>query len=320
MLTIGLAIKRLPAEVKPPLDGDVAKQKELTINKINRVIERFHATGMWKGLVVQGNITPYTTDGVTYITLPRWLQTCLKGGKAGTKPSPTQSQWHQFINGGHGIRTEGEAHWGPPQDMGEGFMTFRDIEDASELTFSSDQTETAETYLWIRGKNEYGKKVFSTVEGQVIEGERLDLSGGPVTTANTYSSIYAVTKDLTKGNISVELDDATLIATYEPSEEVVSYRRYLVHPSITDFVGIFKRKAVWQVCDNDILYPPSLEALKLGLTALNFEEEFDAERGEYYMRKAIELLNAELEESEAGSEGHLQFSTYALGGQIPYIN
>ena len=74
--------------------------------------------------------------------------------------------------------------------------------------------------------------------------------------------------------------------------------------------GIFKRRHVWAVSDNYPLYPDNLEAIKLGLMALNAEDKSDVERGQYYMDRAILLLNAELKEYNAWQEGVMQIAPW----------
>jgi hypothetical protein len=100
------------------------------------------------------------------------------------------------------------------------------------------------------------------------------------------------------------------LAKYEAGERVISYRRYLVDRNWDAVQGIFKRRHCWAISDNDPLYPDSLEAIKLGLMALNAEEKADVERGQYYMDRAILLLNAELKEYNSGQEGVMQIAPW----------
>lgn len=312
-LTLGLCVERLPNSVVPvPDPPDLAgfdAQAELR-NNINRVLERFYAEGKWTGLVQQATITAYEdANDNKFITLPRHLETCLRGGKAGYKTTAVQSEWYQYLPQGRGIRKAADAYYGPLQDIGEGFVTFRDIETASTLTLSSSETECAGSYIWIRGKDNNGDKIFSDVDGERVEGIRLDLGGGTQTTAQTFKEIYSVEKTPTTGTITLAAG-ATTLAKYESGERAISYRRYIVDKNWDAVQGIFKRRHVWAISDNDPLYPDSLEAIKLGLMAINAEEKADVERGQYYMDRAILLLNAELKEYNAGQEGVMQFAPW----------
>jgi len=314
-LSLQMAIERLPASVRPqpdPPDLEGFNQIEELKNNINRVLERFFAEGKFVGTVQQATITAYEdANDNKFITLPRHLETCLRGGKAGYKTTAVQSEWYQYLPQGRGIRKSTDAYYGPLQDIGEGFVTFRDIETASTLTLSSSETECAGSYIWIRGKDNNGDKIFSTVDGERVEGIRLDLGDGTQTTSQTFKEIYGVEKTPTTGTITLSATTGSVtLAKYEAGERAISYRRYIVDKAWDAVQGIFKRRHVWAISDNDPLYPDSLEAIKLGLMAINAEEKADVERGQYYMDRAILLLNAELKEYNAGQEGVMQVAPW----------
>jgi hypothetical protein len=315
-LSLGLCCERLPASVIPtpdPPDLEGFNQIEELKNNINRVLERFFAEGKFVGTIQQATITAYEdADDNKFITLPRHLETCLRGGKAGYKTTAVQSEWYQYLPQGRGIRKSDQSYYGPLQDIGEGFVTFRDIETASTLTLSSSETECAGSYIWIRGKDNNGDKIFSTVDGDRVEGIRLDLGDGTQTTTGiTFKEIYSVEKTPTTGTITLSATTGSVtLAKYEAGERAISYRRYIVDRNWDAVQGIFKRRHCWAISDNDPLYPDSLEAIKLGLMALNAEEKADVERGQYYMDRAILLLNAELKEYNAGQEGVMQVAPW----------
>jgi hypothetical protein len=314
-LSLQMAIERLPASVRPqpdPPDLEGFNQIEELKNNINRVLERFFAEGKFVGTIQQATITAYEDiNDNKFITLPRHLETCLRGGKAGYKTSAVQSEWYQYLPQGRGIRKTDQSYYGPLQDIGEGFVTFRDIETASALTLSSSETECAGSYIWIRGKDNNGDKIFSTVDGDRVEGIRLDLGSGTQTTSQTFKEIYSVEKTPTTGTITLSATTGSItLAKYEAGERAISYRRYIVDKAWDAVQGIFKRRHCWAISDNDPLYPDSLEAIKLGLMAINAEEKADVERGQYYMDRAILLLNAELKEYNAGQEGVMQIAPW----------
>jgi hypothetical protein len=284
-------------------------QEELR-NNINRFLERVLSEGKWTGTIVQALITAHEDiNGNKFITLPRHLETCLRGGQLGYKTRAVQSEWYQYLPQGRGIRKSDESYFGPLQDMGEGFVTFRDVEIPSQLTLSSSETECSGSYIWIRGKDANGDKIFSEIDGERVEGIRLDLGNGVQTTSETFAEIYSVEKTPTTGLISLSAGSVTL-AQYEAGERSISYRRYLVDRNWEAVQGVFKRRHVWAISDNDPLFPDNLEAIKLGLMALNAEDKSDVERGQYYMDRAILLLNAELKEYNSGQEGVLQIAPW----------
>jgi hypothetical protein len=314
-LSLQMAIERLPASVRPqpdPPDLEGFNQIEELKNNINRVLERFFAEGKFVGTIQQATITAYEDiNDNKFITLPRHLETCLRGGKAGYKTTAVQSEWYQYLPQGRGIRKSDQSYYGPLQDIGEGYVTFRDIETASTLTLSSSETECAGSYIWIRGKDNNGDNIFSDVDGERVEGIRLDLGNGTQTTSQTFKEIYSVEKTPTTGTITLSATTGSVtLAKYEAGERAISYRRYIVDRNWDAVQGIFKRRHCWAISDNDPLYPDSLEAIKLGLMAINAEEKADVERGQYYMDRAILLLNAELKEYNAGQEGVMQVAPW----------
>ena len=312
-LSLGLCCERLPSSVTPISDPPDLAGFDAGVelrNNINRFLERVLSEGKWQGTVVQALISAYEDINENkFITLPRHLETCLRGGQLGYKTRAVQSEWYQYLPQGRGIRKEDQSYFGPLQDMGSGFSTFRDLLTPSTLTVSTDQTECAGSEIIIRGKDSSGNKIYSTVDGEPIEGIRFDMASGTQTSSQTFAEIYSVEKTLTKGNITLAAG-ATTLAKYEAGERTISYRRYLVDKNWDAVQGIFKRRHVWAVSDNDPLYPDNLEAIKLGLMALNAEDKSDVERGQYYMDRAILLLNAELKEYNAGQEGVLQIAPW----------
>jgi len=316
-LTLALAVERLPSSLTPiPDPPDLAgfvPATELRKN-INRATSLFFTLGTWKGLEVQALIEPQTdVNGGWFITLPRHLETCLRGGLPGRYTLATRGFWWQFLpNAGH-IRLTDQVYLGSaPEDAGEGFCTFRDLLTPATLTISSDQTEVAATYLWIRALDENGDKIFTNISGTIYEGIRITLSATPVVTTQTVSEIYGISKAISVGNITVTNGTDTL-AIYEPGERVPSYRRYIVGSSET-FKGIFRRKHCWAVADNDPLYPDSLTALERGLWSINCSDKQNFPGASAMMAEAIAILNSDLEQYNSGTEGTLQPAAWLTGG------
>jgi hypothetical protein len=316
-LSLGLAIERLPATVLPvadPASVEGFDAKATLKNNINRVLSRFVDEGKWKGTVVIATVAAYEDAvGNKFITLPRTLKTCIRGGRSGYRVRGMHGFWYQFWPSGVGIRGEEQKYHGTLEDMGEGFCTFADITTASALTVTPSGTECSGSYLWIRGKDASGNVIYSEVDGNTVEGIRLDLADGTQTTTEVFSAVYSIEKAPTDKPVSVSVG-STVIGRYEPGERVANYRRYKVDANWTDVVGLFKRQHVWAEADGDMLIPDNLEAIKLGLMALQAEDQLDVERGEYYMGKALNLLNAELKEYNSGQENSLQIAPWLTSG------
>jgi len=319
-LTLGLAVERLPDTVypisEPPqsgFDGDAALR-----NDINRVNSRFHDEGKWAGLITQATINAFSNGpGDSYITTPRHLAACISSGKKGHIARRIQSEWYQFLPGGTGVRVSNKTYCGPLQDKGEGYVVFRDIPEPANLVIRTTEVEDNYSEIIIKALDDDGHKIYSTYQGATIEGLAYDLADAPINIALNISKVYGVTKSVTSGHVQlfyVDGADEVLIGDYEPGERVISYRRYLVPDGQEAVTGIFKRRHQWAYSDNDVLYPDNLEALKLGLLALNNEEKADIERAQFYMDKAINLLNSELREYFSGLEGSAQFESWVTGG------
>lgn len=291
-LTFRLAYERLPYNALPSIDGTLITnetgRKAEAYNRFNRVIERFFDEGKWPGTMQEAVINVYGSAATDYyFTLPRHLETCIFAESCHSN-LPVQAQWFSYLPGGN-ARLNGR-HYGAVRDFGVGYCVFRDFDTPTQITVVSDQAEAAATYLWIRALDENGEKIYTTVSGNPVEGIRIDLSAGSTTTTQTISSIYGADKDATKGNVTISVG-STLHASYEPGERAISYRRYLAGGERTQVRGWFKRRAVWNTTDNDPVYPASLEALKLGLFALSYEENGDQDRGNTYWAMALNILN-----------------------------
>lgn len=324
--TLLQAYTRLPPTTFLAIDGvtigDEPARKADAYNRFNRVMQRFHDEGKWKGTMQQASISVYgsATDDY-YFTLPRQLETAIFVARKHSVQA-VQSAWFQFLPGGPGPLVDDKRHIGAPRDLGEGYVTFRNIETAGTLVIDSDQTEDASTYLYLRGLDANGEKIYSSFGGSIQEGIRVDLGDAPVTTSESFSSIYYASKEVTKGNVTISRG-GTEIASYEPGEETISYRRYLVGLDSTTVPTVKvwgKRRWCWTTADNDLIYPDNLEALKLGVMATIYEENGDFERSQAYMAEAYRILSQQITEHRAGEQSPIQFVNKLGPGSIPYIN
>jgi len=313
-LTLGLAVERLPSTLIPGADPpDLAGfDPDAEIRKyINRVCDYFHSKGPWAGLEEKAIIQPYEdVAGTHFITLPRHLETLMRGGTVGHRTLGIQSLWYQFLpNGGNLHDPAIKNHAACPQDCGMGFCTFRDLLTPATLHISSDQTETGTNYIWIRGLDASGNKIFSTGG---IDGIKVALSITPVVTTKVFSKITSVSKDISTGNIKITNGTDT-IAVYEGGERVISYRRYIVH-SGAPFVGMFKRKFQWAYSDNDPIFPDCMTALEEGIRGFRAADELDFNRGENSKKISLEILESALVSYNAGTEGNLQPAAWITAG------
>lgn len=320
LLTFALAFERLPYNALPAIDNklinNATERKAEAYNRFNRVIERFFDEGKWPGTMQEAVINVYgSKDTGYYFTLPRHLQTCIFS-EACCRNIPVQAQWFSYLPGGG---KPASHHYGAVRDNGIGYCVFRDIDTPAQITVESDQTESAATYLWIRAKDADGEKIYTSVGGNIVEGIRIDLSASPVTTSQTISEIYGADKAITKGNITIRIG-TTIHAVYEPGERAISYRRYWAGGAREQVRGWFKRCAVWNTSDNDPVYPASLEALKLGLFALNYEENGDQDRANTYWAMALNILNKATTEHHQSESSPMQIGYGMMASAIRHMN
>jgi hypothetical protein len=273
----------------------------------------------------------------------------IRGGlPGGGKIIPTQGQWYQYMPNSVGPRRDGDKHWGPAQDLGTGFTTYRDITTAGTLTITTDISEDGTglflyddgadvgtmlyddgvddgqiegliannpTLMVIRALDENGDKIFTLAGDTYIEGILIDLSDAPETTSQTVSEIYGIFKPITRGYVRISVG-GTEIARLDPGERVANYRRYLVGYNGADqfaFQAICYRRHVWAYSANDPIYPDNLEAIKNGLIALNYEERADLDRSQQYWGIAYRTLTMSLKDHEAGIDKTLQYAGWAGG-------
>lgn len=270
---------------------------------INEVQERFINMPSWKGIDGTASFIPYNNQ----VTLPRELMTIKRAGYAGNEGAfkvPIRNQWYQFHLNGPGI-------WNPNnpriafvgfEDMGDGFVTFRQSAAPFMLRIVTDVAETGDITFYGFDKN--GVPVYTgTAQGVDLT---LTLSGGTTTQVFGAGGLGRVVKPVTNGRVSLysvdeDTGDQALIAIYEPGETVPSYRRYQVTGVVDEtrtFKALCKRAYVEAIQPNDLLVPDFLGAYKLGLMALSCESKQDIQQSEYFWGKAVAGLNAQLEEDQ----------------------
>lgn len=67
----------------------------------------------------------------------------------------------------------------------------------------------------------------------------------------------------------------------------------------------------------DYVFPDNVGALKMGLLAVQLEDQHDYERSEFYWNKGLQLLDQELEQYLDGQERHINIEPWGRG--IPAI-
>lgn len=304
-----------------PAGATTAQKKSL----INQVLERFLSMPSWKG--IDGLVTFNVYDNM--ITLPHTLESIKRAGvnDDGLQcPVPIHNLWYQFHSNGPGVYdiTNPRLYTPAFQDLGYGYVTYRDPLNPFKLKIVTDVTESSNT-IRFTGYDVDQKPVYTST----TLGVTLNVNTSGSTTTQVFSALANVYKPLTNGRVllySVDNDTAeeTLIAVYEASETTIDYRRYYVTGAAEEtrtFRALCKRSYVQGVNDNDLLFPDNLGALKLGLQALNYENKDDERAGDPFATpptgwwgRAWRVLNGDLSESQADTSQTINIQMGAFAG------
>jgi len=286
---------------------------------INQCLERFHGSGKWKGSVFRA-VLNVPESGI--VTLPRRAETLL-GFQWNRVPLPVYHLWHEFLDNGPGDMSEG-AMLAAAVDLGDGFCTFADPEDAGtvRLTPLSVLPEGEDYTATVHGLDADGKPVYN--DGGT-EGEGIDLAepyaSGELEFQTYTRVILPVLPFALEMYHCVDGEDPELVGSFEPGETAPCYRRYrVVGPQGDQITALLRRRCVSISADSDLVIPGHLGAFKLGLMALRYEEESDQERADANWAKAYGLLNDQLREARGFARSSLNVSPhgFSLGG-IPNL-
>lgn len=316
-------IRRTYGSVKEQLarvtqNGMCATDPQL-LARTNEAQERLLNKGLYAGTYGRYSVCVY--GGC--ITLPREFESVL-GYNFGGKAAQVYNQWYEFMENGPGISPAGD--WKRLIDRGY-VPVFRDLPDQRYLKVYTDQTEDQTATILFRGSDTFNDRIRTLENNIYIDGERLDLSTTPVITVNTFRSIDAINKTVTKGWVRVYAVDPTTnvescIAILAPDETLPMYRRYAI-PGFENQEGsavtvLAKRKFVPATTDDDDLIITNLGALKMMLIAIEKEENNNLDDAVKYEDKAVELLREELREVQGSAIGRpqIQMEAFAMG-EIP---
>lgn len=311
-LTLGAARAQLPPSALSPAK---AASAALAAPDINAVCQWIMNNGKWVG-TIQRAVFDIQDD--EQITLPRSMFTVQAAVIQGTGdqyrqwvPLSVTNEWFQWIPGGTGFVSNPPWNVGAFTSLGEGFVFFRDLPSTGVIKIYNTTTETAGT-INIRGYDSTGAKVFTGTGAARVEGENVvqpttaNTNISTATTWNEGNSVYAVIKPVTNGQlkfyqVAADLTE-TLIGQYDPGETNPNYRRYLVPKTCIQnrqVVCLCKLQHVDVVVDNDQIVPGNLQALELGLFALNFRRKGDKALANDYISDAIQQLNSEVADFNA---------------------
>ncbi len=300
-LTVKAVTKALSDYVRP--DEDI-------VAKLNMVMPRLYAMGMWRDLLYDWSIE--TTND--YFALPEHADSLL-GAMLQNSPVEAQSQWHDY-------RISGYASDGPAPIFGvvdDGFHpTIEEISyPSSAYTISIkaipipsvDQQTNATVQL-----PSDGEVTIDMVVGQNRSNYNIPLSGGSFSEFIDTSELIEI-KNVSYYGIPdkirlVAVVTADGVATTTTLAEikgdgVARYRRFRFSNSsgTTQNVKLLLKRA-WEpvLTQDDILYLGNLNVIKHGLLGMLAEDNADLERAQYHWTICRQLLDEELDATRGAAK------------------
>jgi hypothetical protein len=262
---------------------------------LNQVCDEFISDGTYMGCVLEGYFTG-DTDG--HITLPSDMSSIL----AATRnhwPVRTYSQFHQFVEQGPGTIDRTKKSVIDFFDLGDEFCTNRDIPAGSSGVLRTTIHSVTDVDKLVRytGLDANGNEIFDATG---VPGEEVELANPTVDTVNVFSKVTGVIKEVTVARIDMGwMDGATLtpLSTYAPNEDIPLYKRYQIgkfneEADPEQVIGIkARRRFVPMLHETDFVPIDSIRALKLGLKAIEHEDQNMHDVAIKEWARAYDILN-----------------------------
>ena len=284
---------------------------------LNEVVERYVTNGKWKGNLLE--ITFLSADG--FVTLPFNFAAALAGTFARC-PFPILTQYTSYILGGPG-RIDEAVKWGNSLiDMGDGFVTERDIASGSAGVLRLHS---------IAGDDDVVVRVYGLDgDGEIIydadgdEGEEVILAAPSVVTTNTFSRVTGFVKPHTKGFVRLGVvppsNVEVTLSNYQPVETNPCYHRYqtgtVVEPTEPLNNGIrllCNRRFIPLKAETDPVEPGNLAALRNGVQAWLSENATDYPSADAAWQRGIDFLNDEAKTFRGGGRPTINVENWGLG-------
>lgn len=275
---------------------------------INNACQRLIESGKWAGTM--GNVD-FASVPSGYITLPRHYGTIL-ASRIKDHPVRIEGKYYEYQATGPGKLST---------DSGVGFLMDygftpleTEITDAGTLRFliHADDTVGARS-IRVYGLDANGDVITDT---NGVEGVNIEMSATTINSSHVFSKVTNVIKPATKYPVIAQVVVATVptqIAQWEPLETAPQFRRYKVgeieadeeHPFVIE--TLCKRRFIPAEQETDFVIPGNLQALKMSILALKYEDENDLKAANDYWGMAYGILNGEMKEDRGGSKINVQF-------------
>ena len=307
-LTVKAVTKALSDYVRP--DEDI-------VAKLNMVMPRIYAMGMWRDLLYDWSIE--TTN--KYFALPEHSESLL-GAMLQDSPVDAQSQWHDY-------RISGYASDGPSPIFGvvdDGFHstieelripTTADVYEIVVRAISPSVSLPSDGEIVVESTLLNGTKVRNSVD---FSSYAAGWSDATVTEVNSIS--FSDIHDGVEVYASNQNDDSEIILDRIKGDGVARYRRFRFSNSGSEVRNVkLLLKRAWQpvMSQDDIMHLGNLNAIKHGLLGMLAEDNADLERAQYHWTICRQLLDEELDAARGAAKPKLTVKPAGNNFHIPNI-
>jgi len=316
-LTVKAVTKALSEYVRP--DEDL-------VAKLNLVMPRLYAMGMWKDLLYDWSIE--TTND--YFALPEHSESLL-GAMLEDSPVEARSQWHDYRIGGY-------AKAGPSPIFGvvdDGYhptkedIIYETLSDGDLIVVNHVQPATtlpSEGSITIV----YGRSTDSVFGEDSVATHTFNLNGGNLSTPSSdVSSIKSISFEDVPESVKVcydyqaaGSDPVTITLAVVKGDGVARYRRFRFSNPSAEVKNIkLLLKRAWEpvLVQDDLIYLGNLNAIKHGLLGMLAEDNADLERAQYHWTICQKLLDEELDAARGAAKPRVSLDPSGSGSTIPNI-
>ncbi len=307
-LTVKAVTKALSEYVRP--DEDL-------VAKLNLVMPRLYAMGMWKDLLYDWSIE--TTND--YFALPEHSESLL-GAMLEDSPVEARSQWHDYRIGGY-------AKAGPSPIFGvvdDGYHPSKEDlrtptnSDVYEIVIRAVAPATSlpsDGKIVVESTKSDGTKVSNSVD---LGAYGAGWSAATITKVNEIS--FSDIHDSVEVYASNQDDNSEIVLAVVKGDGVARYRRFrFSNPSaeVKNIKLLLKRSWEPVLVQDDLIYLGNLNAIKHGLLGMLAEDNADLERAQYHWTICQKLLDEELDAARGAAKPRVSLDPSGSGSTIPNI-
>ena len=307
-LTVKAVTKALSEYVRP--DEDL-------VAKLNLVMPRLYAMGMWKDLLYDWSIE--TTND--YFAMPEHSESLL-GAMLEDSPVQARSQWHDYRIGGY-------AKAGPSPIFGvvdDGYHPSKEDlrtptnSDVYEIVIRAVAPATSlpsDGEIVVESTKSDGTKVSNSVD---LGAYGAGWSAATITKVNEIS--FSDIHDSVEVYASNQDDNSEIVLAVVKGDGVARYRRFRFSNPSAEVKNIkLLLKRAWEpvLVQDDLIYLGNLNAIKHGLLGMLAEDNADLERAQYHWTICQKLLDEELDAARGAAKPRISLDPSGSGSTIPNI-